>query len=68
MVRRILSLGMRLFYVLLGVLGISIAAGGYPPSGSGLPVMLLVGIGIVLAAVVGFVRPDLVLSGSGSVD
>lgn len=68
MVGRVLVLGMRLFYVAIGLLGLSLAASGYPPSGDGLPDTLLVGIGLVAVAVVGVARPDLVLSGSGSVE
>jgi len=64
MVGGIIVLGMRLFYVTIGLVGLAMAASGYPPSGSGPPVLLLVGVGLV----VGVLRPKAALRGPESVD
>ena len=66
MIGRVLLLGVRLFYAAIGVVGLSLARSGYPPSGSDPPVMLLVGAALVVVGVVGVVWPEKVLSGSST--
>lgn len=67
MAPRVVRLVLRLVYVAIAGLGLSMAAGGYPPSGDGLPVTLIVGVLLALAGIGGAIWPEKIRSGSSTV-
>lgn len=68
MVWTVLSLAMRLFYLGVLALGLSLAASAYPPSGAGVPVTLGLGVLLALAGFGGVLWPEKMQSGRSSGD
>lgn len=68
MVLKFIGLATRLFYVALAVVGGSMVASAYPPSGGDIPLLLLVGAGLVVVGLAGAVWPDKMRSGSSGTE
>lgn len=68
MIGRFLGWAIRIVYLGIAILGLSMVASGYPPSGSGPPVLLGIGGLLAIAGLAGMIWPEKIRSGTSGPD